>query len=88
MPHSSVELSRDQAALIDRLIESGRFSDASEVLSAGLRLLDDRESERQNLMAELEAAIQEGIDSGEPLEMEPMDEIIARAEKEIAERRR
>ena len=41
---------------IDRQLESGRFDNASEVVRAGLRLLEDYESR----MAELRALIDEG----------------------------
>lgn len=38
----------------------GRYNNASEVIRAGLRLLEDEE----NRLAALESAIREGIDSG------------------------
>ena len=55
----------------DRFIEStldnGRFKNASEVIRAGLRLLEDEE----NKTISLRKAIQEGIDSGIAEDFEP-----------------
>jgi len=43
MPTRNVVLTDHQAALIERLVESGRYQNASEVLRAGLRLLERAE---------------------------------------------
>jgi len=45
---------------VDSKISQGRYSNASEVIRAGLRLLEEEE----NLVASLKSAIQEGLDSG------------------------
>jgi antitoxin ParD1/3/4 len=50
--------------LIAQLIESGRFQSKSEVVREGLRLLEEREEERQIKIEKLRAAFQAGIDSG------------------------
>ncbi len=55
MPTRNVVLTDHQAALTERLVESGRYQNASEVLRAGLRLLEHRER-----VEALEAAIAEG----------------------------
>jgi len=49
--------------LIRKLLNSGRFNNSSEVVRAGLRLLEDQEKLREIRRQELKAAIQEGIDS-------------------------
>jgi len=48
-------------------IKEGRYKNASEVIRAGLRLL---EAEEQKFLA-LKAAIEEGIDSGQAIDFDP-----------------
>ena len=52
MPTRNVVLTDQQAELIEKLVDSGRYQNASEVLREGLRLLQRRELED---MAKLEA---------------------------------
>ena len=43
MPTRNVVLSEHQHALVDALVKSGRYQNASEVLREGLRLIEQRE---------------------------------------------
>jgi putative addiction module CopG family antidote len=45
MPTRNVVLTDYQSALIERLVRSGRYQNASEVLREGLRLVEQREAE-------------------------------------------
>lgn len=45
MPTRNVVLTDRQAELIDELVRSGRFQNASEVLREGVRLVETREAE-------------------------------------------
>ncbi len=72
---TSVALGNHFEAFIKEQLASGRFNNASEVVRAGLRLLEDEEKLRQIRHAELEAAIQEGIDSEDAGTIE---EVVAR----------
>ncbi len=45
MSTRNVVLTRAQSELIDRLVASGRFRDATDALQAGLRLLEQEEAE-------------------------------------------
>ena len=49
---------------IESLLESGRYSTASEVMREGLRLLEEREERRKAKLEALHAEIQKGFDSG------------------------
>jgi antitoxin ParD1/3/4 len=53
-------------AFIDGQVADGRYGSASEVVRAGLRLLESQETK----LAALRTALQEGLDSGKP---EPFD---------------
>lgn len=53
MPTRNVVLTDQQADLIDRLVASGRFQNASEAMRAGVRLLEDQEASLEELRASL-----------------------------------
>ncbi|UOM36652.1 type II toxin-antitoxin system ParD family antitoxin [Acuticoccus sp. I52.16.1] len=54
----NVVLTETQSALLDRLIDEGRYQNASEAMRAGLRLLEREEAE----MGELRARVERGLD--------------------------
>ena len=58
--NTSVSLGDYFEGFIESRIAEGRYKNASEVISAGLRLLEEEE----NKIAALKSAIQEGINSG------------------------
>lgn len=64
--NTSVSLDDHFAGFLEREVESGRYRSASEVVRAGLRLLEDRETQ----MAALREALLAGEASGKP---EPFD---------------
>ena len=49
MPTRNVVLTQHQADLIDRLVMEGRYQNASEVLRAGLRLVEDEQAKLEAL---------------------------------------
>ena len=65
MPTRNVVLTPHHAALIDRLVTSGRYQNASEVLRAGLRELERQDAEYEAKLAALRAAVQLGIDDAD-----------------------
>jgi antitoxin ParD1/3/4 len=65
MPTRNVVITDHQSRLIDELVESGRYQNASEVLREGIRLIEEREQERARKLEALRAAAREGIASME-----------------------
>ena len=78
MPTRNVNLTDHLDRFIDTGIESGRFSNASEVVREGLRLLEQREAEDRAKLEWLRAAARESfaaLDRGEGMEFQSMDEL-------------
>ena len=58
--NTSVELGDEIAGFVNGQVQAGRYQSASEVIRAGLRLLEDQEIK----MAALRLALKEGEESG------------------------
>ena len=65
--NTSISLGNHFEDFIEESVSKGRFSNASEVVRAGLRLLEEEE----NKIISLKKAIKEGIDSGIEIDFEP-----------------
>ena len=61
MPTRNVVLTDHQAELVDRLVSTGRYQNASEVLRDGLRLVERDEAESEARLAALREAARAGI---------------------------
>ncbi|MDP4772960.1 MAG: type II toxin-antitoxin system ParD family antitoxin [Limnohabitans sp.] len=61
MPTRNVVLTDHQAALVEQLVQSGRYQNASEVLREGLRMVEQRDAEDAYRLAALRKAAQVGI---------------------------
>ena len=61
MPTRNVVLSDHQASLIARLVGSGRYQNASEVMREGLRLVERREAEEEIRLKAMRDAVDAGI---------------------------
>jgi antitoxin ParD1/3/4 len=61
MPTRNVVLTERHEAMIDTLVSSGRYQNASEVLREGLRLVEQREAEEAAKLDALRAAARDGI---------------------------
>ena len=61
MPTRNVVLTTYQADLVERLVASGRYQNASEVLRDGLRLVENREAEEKARLKALREAARSGI---------------------------
>lgn len=75
--NTSIVLSEHFQAFIAEQVEEGRYGSASEVVRAGLRLLEDRETR----LARLRAALLEGEQSGMAEEFD-LDAFIAEKARE------
>jgi antitoxin ParD1/3/4 len=62
MPTRNVVLTDRQCVLINTLVESGRYQNASEVLREGLRLIESREAENAARLQAFQGAVQVGLD--------------------------
>lgn len=69
-------------AFVQRQVGTGRFASASEVVREGLRLMEEREAEREARLEALRAEIARGRDSGPGI---PADEVFARVQARIDE---
>ena len=65
--NTSISLGNYFDQFVQNSIREGRFKNVSEVIRAGLRLLEEEESK----VIALKKAIQEGIDSGIALDFDP-----------------
>lgn len=58
--NTSISLGDHFEKFVDKRVSTGRFKNASEVIRAGLRLLEEEE----NKISALKKALSEGLDSG------------------------
>ena len=65
--NTSVSLGNYFDSFVENKVSQGRFRNASEVIRAGLRLLEEEE----NRVTALRSAIQEGLDSGTAADFNP-----------------
>ena len=63
MPTQNVNLPEHQAKFIQQRVKSGRYQNASEVVRAGLRLLEQQESEDQLRLQALKKITQQAFDA-------------------------
>lgn len=78
MPTRNVVLTDHQAEFVERLVMSGRYQNASEVLREGLRLIESREAEEKVRLRMLREAARTGIadsDAGRYRTFESADRI-------------
>lgn len=78
MRTTSVALGNYFENFVKSKISQGRYNNASEVIRAGLRLLEENE----NKLESLRSAIQEGIDSGIAYDFEP-NEFLSKLKQSI-----
>jgi antitoxin ParD1/3/4 len=88
---TSYSIGKHFEGMIKTLLESGRYSTASEVMREGLRLVEEREERRKVKLEALRAEIQKGFDSGPAEEVdisEWMESIKTQGRQRLAARKR
>jgi antitoxin ParD1/3/4 len=80
---TSYTIGRHYEEFIKDLVDSGRYSTASEVMREGLRLMEEKEEQRKAKLDALRAAVQAGLDSG-PAETWNVEDLIAEAKRRKA----
>lgn len=79
---TSVALGKHFETFIREQVQSGRFNNVSEVVRAGLRLLENHEQRNQLELQALQAEIAAGRASGTP---KPADDVFARLEAKYSD---
>lgn len=93
MPTRNVNLTEHFDRFIEFGIASGRFSNASEVVREGLRLLEQREEEDKAKLKWLRAAAKEGfdaVDRGDYVTLrsdQEIEDFVDQARRDVSEQR-
>lgn len=77
MKQDRIVLDDRQAALVERLVESGRFSSTTDVIGYSLDLLEQREAAAAQFLSELQDEAVRGLESGPAADMESAEELIS-----------
>lgn len=78
---TSVALGSHFEAFIKEQVAKGRYNNASEVVRDGLRMLEDRQQDRQAKLEALRADLEEGLKGPEY----PAEEVFAEVRRRIQE---
>jgi antitoxin ParD1/3/4 len=79
---TSIALSPHFETFIRNQVDSGRYNNVSEVVRAGLRLLEDSETQQAMRLAALQVDITKGLNSGPGI---PVQEVFDRLKAKYAE---
>ena len=85
----NVSLSRQLQGFIEKKVRTGRYQTASEVVREGLRLIEDRDTQRALQLRRLREDIKVGLDQVDKGQVAPLDvkKIKAEGRKRLAARR-
>jgi antitoxin ParD1/3/4 len=79
---TSIALSPHFETFIRKQVDSGRYNNVSEVVRAGLRLLEDSETQQAIRLAALQADLNKGLNSGPGI---PAQEVFDRLKAKYAD---
>ncbi|WP_017325281.1 type II toxin-antitoxin system ParD family antitoxin [Synechococcus sp. PCC 7336] len=82
-----IALTPELQRLIQRQVKSGKYASTSEVLLAGVRLLDEIESMYRGRYEELRQEVLMGVDAAERGEFIPAETVFERAQARLNEKR-
>ena len=85
----NVSLSRQLQGFIEKKVRTGRYQTASEVVREGLRLIEDRDTQRALELRRLREDIKVGLDQVDKGQVAPLDvkKIKTEGRKRLAARR-
>ena len=81
----NVSLTPDLEKYVQAKVQSGRYQSSSEVIREALRLLEEKDQEREQRLRSLKADIQEGLQG--PFDPLDMDSIITESQTERSYRK-
>ena len=81
----TISLPAEQGAYIDRLVESGEYGSASEVVRAGIRALQQHDRAIENWLASEVAETYDKVRSGK-MKLIPIEDVAAEVRRRRAER--
>ena len=84
----SIALTNELAEVVRVAVSSGNYASSSEVIREALRDWSEKQQRKADAIARLRQAWDEGINSGPPVEREPLDRMLARNRARLAEMRR
>ena len=84
----NISLTGELEQLVQRKVESGRYRSASDVVRAGLRLLEREDERTKVLLTEVRAQVQAGIEQAERGELVDGEEAVARVKRRASAKRR
>ena len=79
---ASYSLGKHFEQFVQRQVRSGRFASTSEVVREGLRLVEEREAEREARLEALRAEVARGQNSGPGV---PAEDVFARVRERITD---
>ena len=82
----NITLTPELEKIIQQKVAEGMYPSANEMIQDALRLLDERDKNRELRLKELRNEIKKGLDSGEPAPLD-MEEIINRGRKRWASKK-
>ena len=83
----NISLTPELEHFIESRVASGRYQTASEVVREGLRLLEDRERERDTVLEEIRTHIRAGIEQADRGELLDPDSVLDEMRRLSAHRR-
>lgn len=84
----SISLTGELADVVRAAVSTGGYASSSEVIRDALRDFAEKQERKAAEIARLRQAWEKGVNSGLPVEREPLDDMLARNRRRLAEMRR
>ncbi len=83
----SIALTGEMAEAVRVAVQAGDYASTSEVIRDALRDWSEKRQDRAAAIAHARRLIQDGLESGAPQEPEPLEEMLARNRRRLAQDR-